>query len=832
MSQPIITTDVSTIRPVFSQGSGENIKRYSQLKKLFADNKEYTVLAEPIPAGGDKIAWHTEFEGNIIRFNELPQDEQKEAKGRLKYQVNKLYKKAFKKLKDSNATTAEIYELFEVLDSCIEIPHYNDIYVIKSQSGKSNFVIIRWGFTSDDFNAQSKLIQKLVPIKVDSIQLKAVDSKRNTVRGENITIEIGNEVYNYKTNTEGIIYIEDVTFFTKIKAYQKESNGKKENLHEYVCDGRDEYIFRIGVPENDMTFVIVDEDGLPIGNTKVFFEYKGETIERITDKSGKVVLNGIPDSTEVICYQDEDNKEKFTCKPEQTHYQFSGIRPKGNMLFNIKQDNGEPLEKAKFRFEYSGRTIELESDKNGQIELNNIPVHAEVKATQLLNGEEKKSNSFICKAGTNEYNIKGETPVIAGPMYITVLNSEGKPIKHTTIKCEFERKEFELVSDDNGQIFLEKVHYDSEVKCTQIVDGVAKYKHNFVYLKGKEKYILRGMDVLALSSKATLEIHVKNRNDEAIPNLRVTVENNNFTHNKITDNDGVIIAKEIIRNTPVVLTTEYKNNNAKKTIECKEEREVHELILGKRKFAFLYWLIPLLLVLGVLFYFFLLPILPNLFNPIVTNDTILVRDTVVIEDTIKPPPIEKKGLTVIVLDKESENPVKNADISIEYKGIKTSGKTDAEGKINFPDVPESKVEVLMRINANNYTEQLTTFISVKEKTVYLSNESIDVSEVVLPCGQQVESKGYGSTIKTFNVKKSKGRLRILFDMFNIADKLIVYSGKSTEISEDKIIWQTKGFVSNLHRKSFPFETKDSLITVEIKGGDENKTEWYFRVYCP
>jgi hypothetical protein len=46
MSQPIITTDISQIRPVFADGAGENIKRYTQLKQMFRTGKEYAVLAD------------------------------------------------------------------------------------------------------------------------------------------------------------------------------------------------------------------------------------------------------------------------------------------------------------------------------------------------------------------------------------------------------------------------------------------------------------------------------------------------------------------------------------------------------------------------------------------------------------------------------------------------------------------------------------------------------------------------------------------------------------------------------------------------------------------
>ncbi len=71
MSQPIITTDISQIRPVFAQGAGENIKRSTQLRSMFQQGKEYTVLAEPMLDGVNKITWHTEFEGTPSSFSKL-----------------------------------------------------------------------------------------------------------------------------------------------------------------------------------------------------------------------------------------------------------------------------------------------------------------------------------------------------------------------------------------------------------------------------------------------------------------------------------------------------------------------------------------------------------------------------------------------------------------------------------------------------------------------------------------------------------------------------------------------------------------------------------------
>jgi hypothetical protein len=93
--------------------------------------------------------------------------------------------------------------------------------------------------------------------------------------------------------------------------------------------------------------------------------------------------------------------------------------------------------------------------------------------------------------------------------------------------------------------------------------------------------------------------------------------------------------------------------------------------------------------------------------------------------------------------------------------------------------------------------------------------------------------GYHSTIKTVAVETTSGKLTIGYDMFNIPDELIVYSGKASEISDSKIIFRTNGLVKGPFKKStFDFNSPDGLVTVRINGGDNSRTEWYFKVYCP
>ena len=243
MSQLITTTDISTIRPVFAQGASENIKRYNQLKKLFEIDKEYQVFAEPIPSGEQKIAWHTEFKGDAIPFADLSENQQEKAKKRLKYQVNRLYKAILKIVKHSNKNTKELYDL---LDSCIEIPDYNDIYVIQNPNGQQNFCIIRWGFTSDDFKAQSGLIEKLIPLKVATINIKAIKPDKSIAPSETIFLEHNGQIKEMLTDKMGMLHLEDFPLMAEFVAFQKDKENEKIYEHKYQNDETLEFIFQIG----------------------------------------------------------------------------------------------------------------------------------------------------------------------------------------------------------------------------------------------------------------------------------------------------------------------------------------------------------------------------------------------------------------------------------------------------------------------------------------------------------------------------------------------------------------------------------------------------------
>ena len=80
--------------------------------------------------------------------------------------------------------------------------------------------------------------------------------------------------------------------------------------------------------------------------------------------------------------------------------------------------------------------------------------------------------------------------------------------------------------------------------------------------------------------------------------------------------------------------------------------------------------------------------------------------------------------------------------------------------------------------------------------------------------------------------KVSGSFVLTYNMNQIPDKIIVYNGNSQNLSDDKVIYKSVKPEQFVHRKTLSFNSPDSLITVQIQGGDTTLTQWDFTVGCP
>ncbi|MEA3452269.1 MAG: hypothetical protein U9Q83_10260 [Bacteroidota bacterium] len=743
MSQLIITTDVSSIRPVFTEGSTENIKRYNQLKKLFENSKEYKIFAEPIAAGGQKIAWYTEFEGNIIPLRKLDEEEQEKAKGLLKTQLNKLYKTIIAIIDDDSTRK----KLFELIDSVLEIPDFNDIYIIQNASGEKNFCIVRWGFINEDFNATQHLIANLVPLQVASIVIRTIKGNNKIATGEKIFIEINNKLQELTTNEKGKIFLEDVKLLNKITAYQKSEDNKRVYEQEYNVENDSELTFFIG---NQST-------------------------------------------------------------PKQNVY-IQAMDEKDNLLSDIT-----------LKIKYDEVEFSADTDTKGKIELGDLFVGTKVICSQIKN--EKEINSIILeiKQGKSIYFVSVTKQKSKGRVSVKIVDEEQIAIPLAEIQAKFKNGTTKYYSADEKGIFtIEDIPYKEDVVFRQIVDKLPQYQQIIKFNEDKKQYEIRGKKVKNADDFSKLKITVVNINNEPISNLRVQIENGIKSYQQFTNKEGNVFFEKIDCSQKTTIKAENKGKKKTKEITCKS-RETEEILkLGNKTGLLWLWIL-----LGIIFITLLVVFIPKIKIP----KAPLTHDTTqnVVVDTNKV--IVVQGMQLTIKDVDEKN-LANAEVKINFENKTFTQKSNSNGEIIFTELLDTNKTVTAIIAADNFGEQKFTFKITKKKTIILHEQSVEISEIALSCGTNIKSLGYHSTIKTFNMHRISGTFVLTYNMNRIPDDIIVYNGSLSNISADRIIYKSNKPEQFIHRRNISFNSEDSLITVEIQGGDTTLTQWDFTVACP
>ncbi len=748
MSQLIITTDVASIRPVFAEGAAENIKRYNQLKKLFENTEEYKIFAEPVFAGQDKIAWHTQYEGKIIPFRKLRDDEeeQEKAKRLLKNQVNKLYKRIIELIDEEN--TRE--RLFALIDSCLEIPDYDDIFIIQNTNGEKNYCIVRWGFVNDNFDAPTGLIAKLIPLKVADITVKVIKGNNKYAINEKIFIEIEGEEKELISDDKAEIRLNDVKLLSEISIYQKDEDGNRLYEQKYKIFDDAQITFFIGNQEFIKQNVIIqtldsNDDILPHANLKI--QYDDVEINAETDDEGKLKIGELFDGTVIKCSQIRRDKViktvEITVKKGKEIYFISLIRQKNkaNVKIQVKSEDGQIIGNAEFQVKFpDGEVKHFKSDENGIIQIENAPLREAVIFRQIIDGL---------------------------PQFQQILKFE-----------------------DEGKI-----------------------------------YQLKGIKVKQPGDITKLKVTVIDASESPISNLRIKIENGVKTYHKITNENGMAIFDNIDCYETIKVIADYKNKKKEQNVKCEGAESSVTIQLGKKAGLLWLWILLALLLIGLAIYF--IPKIDFSSKKVVANDT-----TQTTTDTTTIPIVKPSGMTLNLVD-ENGNPVVNADVEISANdSILFSAKSDNFGKINFAELTDTTQFITAIVKTENKKEQRFKFKVTPEKTLTIHEQSVDISEEILPCGTNVKSLGYHSTIKTFHMKTNSGQFKLRYNMNTIPDKIIVYNGSSSNISKDKIIWQSPSPEKNIHTQWLKFNSPDSLVTVEIQGGDTLLTQWDFTVFCP
>ncbi len=292
--QQICSYRLSGFRPVLADNT-ENFKRFVQIKKKFEKDDLYRLFAIPkIDIAQGWAYWFTEWEGTPVSLGTLDEIEREKHLTYLKYQVDFL----FEECRRYQEVDEEYRGLYAVLEKCIEIPDFSNIYMINSPNGERHYVLTMWGFISDEFNAQSGLIRKIIPKNYKRLNINVKYRTGHQAPGEKIAFEYSGGMREFVSNAEGLIVLEDVLLDSSVIAYQPTADGQKAHIVTFNFTGQPEETIVI-TGYAPMRFVVKDKDGNLKPSEKFVLTWDGKSTEFISDASGEFRIGSLEIFTEV-----------------------------------------------------------------------------------------------------------------------------------------------------------------------------------------------------------------------------------------------------------------------------------------------------------------------------------------------------------------------------------------------------------------------------------------------------------------------------------------------------------------------------------------------------
>ncbi len=824
MKQVIKTTNIDTIRPVFVQGASENIKRYHQLRKLFDENHEYRLFAEPSAERRDSLTWYTDFEGEIIPFVNLSDSEKEVAKGRLKFQANNLYRAAIKYIKESKTKdgNVNVSDLFQVFDSCLEIPEYNDIYVIRAANGLTNFVIIRWGFTFDDYGSDKGLIERLIPLKVTPIIIKVSFSDGKIAAAQKIFIQYDDYQIDATTDSDGCVYIESMSFFTKfaVGRYDSDTN-EKVDTEQFTCDHRSEYPYIIKLPTCDMRFRMIDSSGNIMPNQKIVFDVGSEKIEATTDQNGETILENVLDGFPVEAYQPgiPESRAQFFASSQQDIYLFSGKYKTIDGHALLVDKTGKAITNARLNITLETTQNQYITDAKGHVFLGSLVPGTQMKAFQPE--FQDKITNHVIERNKKEYIIVGNSLFV--DMKFILVDDKGKPIANADLIISSGGNKIKLKTDSAGNFVVNNVLIGETVTVEQIIGNKsvvsqsfdASSENNENVIIGKRKVVAPPppppiakptSPVIEQVESCAMNFLVVDKNDEKIENVRLTYSVLDEKNIEFTDANGKLRLSNIKKGATVDVFIKHGKQNFTQKYVARNIEENFVIKLVPRRNCW-WWCLLILLLLALLAYYFM-----------TRNDEVIVVDN---------------SHKITIIDGLTKDRIKKAKVKAVFVNKEYNELSNDSGIVVFDSVQGK--EIALTVDVGTYKIKKISFIYNINRIIEIYPEASeqndeDIDEIPKPCGAETESGGFGTTIKVYELGKVSGKFEFYYELYNIPDQINIYKGGVNDLSKNNLLWTTGNPVSGADTVAIDFEGQE-LITVETIGPTRS-TKWVYTVNCP
>ncbi|MBN1251330.1 MAG: hypothetical protein JXR51_16065 [Bacteroidales bacterium] len=571
-----------------------------------------------------------------------------------------------------------------------------------------------------------------------------------------------------------------------------------------------------------MKLIFTDCENVILKNTEVVFEYKNSIETISTDGEGIISLKGLPEKVEIACFINESDKYFFKFK-EKGEENIKLELIKLDMLFVIIGNNQNSLSGLNIFFEYRGKKEEHTSDNTGQIILKNIPLNTKIKAYQIFKGKEYNAEHFQCVRDKAQYFFVGDFLFESSDMKFKLIDESGQVIRNADMRFKIDQDEFEAVTNANGNIIVKDIKIDTIVSCKQLMFGKSLPWHNVTCEKGIDEYIIHGEKIKdfayntsALDSIVRMKFRLVDSHSEPVPNAIIKLEYDEKIRNKYSNQNGEAMIDDIRLGSRIKAFVDIKGKKIESEYICQEDNELHEMVIDTSNKKVLLALLGAIVLIAIIILFSKIDFSKA---EMAENEEIKIeKDTII------------RNYKYFVKDEISGESVVNAKISLIFSDTVLSERIKGNDFVNFAAL-DSKSPQKVKINAVGYLPYNNDFVLDSINEILLNKDTlVYVDSKVENCGLFTKSEWNGTTIKNFKLNKSKGRLKIFYNMFAKPDKIEVYKGGVYDISDENLLFSSKVEVAGMNTILMDYQTADSTITVKISGIENNKG-WIYKVFC-
>ena len=369
-------------------------------------------------------------------------------------------------------------------------------------------------------------------------EVTITDSNGNPLANQTVTITINGVDYTRITNENGIaslainlnpgIYTVTATFNgTSINStITVLSTLTSDNVIKYYKNGTQYYV------------TVVDGQGNPIANQKVYLNINGVIYERITNENGTARLNiNLNPGNYIITVTGPNGEMKsnnITVLSTLSSNNVIKYFQNGTQYYvTVVDGQGNPIANQKVYLNINGVIYERITNENGTARLNiNLNPGNYIITVTGPNGEMKSNNitvlsKLVSEDLTKEYN-KSAT------YNVTVLDDNGNPVANETVTLNVNGVIYERVTDENGvarlNINLNPGNYIITATCG---NSITSNKITVNKLPTSVK-----VTSTTINKNGRLEVTVTS-NGKPIAGQRVYFVYNDIAYYSISDENGV-----------------------------------------------------------------------------------------------------------------------------------------------------------------------------------------------------------------------------------------------------------------------------------------------------